>query len=180
MTVNQRAVDAFMERLGPDAVTFDDVSLVPRYADFLPKETDISSRLTTRINVTIPFISAAMDTVTESRMAIAMAMLGGIGIIHKNIGIAQQAREVEVVKHHLNGLIRTPITFRAGDTLQTVRETKAKKGYAFSGFPVLDETNRLAGILTSADMKFARDPQIRVADMMTTQVVTGRPNTTLT
>lgn len=180
MTVSQRAVDAFMGSLGPDAVTFDDVSLVPRYADFLPKDADISSRLTTRINVTIPFLSAAMDTVTESRMAIAMAMLGGIGIIHKNIGIAQQAREVEVVKHHLNGLIRAPITFRAGDTLQTVRETKARKGYGFSGFPVLDENSKLVGILTSADMKFAKDPAIRVAEMMTTKVVTGRPNTTLT
>ncbi|MBI2440061.1 MAG: IMP dehydrogenase [Lentisphaerae bacterium] len=160
-------------------ITFDDVSLIPRYADFLPKEAEIGSRLTTHIGVNIPFVSAAMDTVTESRMAIAMAILGGIGIIHKNQDIAGQSRAVDAVKHHLHGLIRSPITFRSGDTLQEVKARKARKGYGFSGFPILDENDRVAGILTAADMKFAHDDKARVADIMTTSVITAPPETSL-
>ncbi|MDP2989295.1 MAG: IMP dehydrogenase [Kiritimatiellota bacterium] len=160
-------------------LTFDDVSLIPRYADFLPKEADISSRFTARIPVNIPFVSASMDTVTESKMAIAMAMLGGIGIIHKNLDITRQGREVEAVKHHLNGLIRHPITFRSSDTLQQVKARKAEKGYSFSGFPVLDENDHVVGILTAADSKFAHDPDARVADIMTTAIITAPPDTSL-
>ncbi|MBI2438530.1 MAG: IMP dehydrogenase [Lentisphaerae bacterium] len=160
-------------------ITFDDVSLIPRYADFLPKEADISSRLTTRISVNIPFVSAAMDTVTESRMAIAMAMLGGIGIIHKNQDIPRQSRAVDAVKHHLHGLIRNPITFRSGDTLEQVKARKGEKGYNFSGFPILDENDSVVGILTGADMKFAHDDKARVAEIMTTAVITAPPQTSL-
>lgn len=162
-----------------EGITFDDVSLIPRHADFLPKDAEISSRLTKRIGVNIPFVSAAMDTVTESKMAIAMALLGGIGIIHKNQDIASQVREVEAVKHHLHGLIRNPITFRSSDTLQQVKAHKAEKGYNFSGFPVLDENDHLAGILTAADVKFAHDDKARVADIMTTSIITAPPETSL-
>ncbi|MBU4200039.1 MAG: IMP dehydrogenase [Verrucomicrobia bacterium] len=162
-----------------EGITFDDVSLIPRHADFLPKDADITSRLTARINVSIPFVSAAMDTVTESKMAIAMAMLGGIGIIHKNMDITQQSREVEVVKHYLNGLIRHPITFRAPDTLGTVLAVKAEKKFTFSGFPILDAGDKLVGILTSADMKFVSDPNIQVSKIMTRPVITGGPDTSL-
>lgn len=175
----QRTVDVFMAALPHAGITFDDVSIIPRYADFLPKDAAITSRLTTRINVAIPFVSAAMDTVTESRMAIAMAMLGGIGIIHKNMDIPSQRREVEAVKHHLHGLIRQPITFHAADTLKKVKETKAAKGFGFSGFPILDDQEHLAGILTAADVKFASDPNVGVAQIMTTNVITGGPETTL-
>ncbi|MDD5483155.1 MAG: IMP dehydrogenase [Kiritimatiellae bacterium] len=174
-----RAVNSFFKSLGRQSITFDDVSLLPRYADFLPKDADITSRLTRRIKVNIPFVSAAMDTVTESKMAIAMAMLGGIGIIHKNLDISRQCREVEIVKHYLNGLILHPITFRASDTLAYVKEIRIKNGYGFFGFPILDERDMLAGILTSADMKFAHDPNARVSDIMTKEVISAGPGTTL-
>lgn len=176
---SDRPIDAFMACMPHAGITFDDVSLVPRFADFLPKDADITSRLSAHSNVRIPFVSAAMDTVTESKMAIAMAMLGGIGIIHKNMDVVRQSREVEVVKHYLNGLIRHPITFRASDTLGQVLAVKAEKGFTFSGFPILDAHDRLVGILTSADMKFVRDPAIQVARIMTTPVITGGPHTSL-
>ncbi len=174
-----RAMVPFMAAATHVGLTFDDVSLIPRYADFLPKDADIGSRLTTRIRVNIPFVSASMDTVTESKMAIAMAMLGGIGIIHKNLDVIHQSRAVEAVKHHLNGLIRHPITFRSSDTLQQVKARKEEKGYSFSGFPVLDENDRVVGILTAADSKFAHDPNARVADIMTTAIITAPPETSL-
>jgi IMP dehydrogenase len=177
--IRKRAMDLFMGARPHAGITFDDVSLRPRLADFLPKDADISSRLTARINVRIPFVSAAMDTVTESKMAIAMAMLGGIGIIHKNLSVEQQRREVEGVKHYLNGLIRQPITFRASDTLGTVLAVKAKQGYNFSGFPILDAGDRLVGILTSADIKFECDHNVRVKQIMTTPPITAGPGTTL-
>ena len=175
----KRALDAFMAAQPHAGITFDDVSLIPRYADFLPHEADISSRFSARIPVSIPFVSAAMDTVTESKMAIAMALLGGIGIVHKNLDVARQAREVEAVKQHLNGLIRRPVIFRAQDTLRQVKAQRAEKGYSFSGFPILDEHERLVGILTAADAKFADDPSARVADIMTTAVITAPPDTSL-
>jgi IMP dehydrogenase len=174
-----RQVDRFFKTLGNRSITFDDLSLLPRYADFLPKEADIASRLTRRIKVNIPFVSAAMDTVTESKMAIAMAKLGGIGVIHKNLDIERQCREVEIVKHYLNGLILQPITFRASDTLSHVKETRLKKGYSFSGFPILDAKDMVVGILTGADMKFAHDPNARVSDIMTKEIISAGPNTSL-
>lgn len=176
---SERAMVSFMASMKHCGITFDDVSLIPRFADFLPKDADIGSRLTKRIHVNIPFVSAAMDTVTESKMAIAMAMLGGIGIIHKNLGVSQQCREVEAVKHHLNGLIRHPITFRASDTLKQVKARKAEKGFTFSGFPILDDNDKVVGILTAADSKFAHDPDARVADIMTTTIISAPPETSL-
>lgn len=174
-----RAVEAFMDAFPHDGITFEDVSLVPDYADFLPKDADITTRLTRRINLNIPFLSAAMDTVTESRMAIGMAMQGGIGIIHKNMDIARQCREVEIVKHHLNGLIRTPVTFQPDDTLRYVMEYKTSHGFNFSGFPVVDKEQNLVGILTAADIKFVRDHSVRVSEIMTRRVITAGPATTL-
>lgn len=175
----KRAVDEFVKQLGGQTVTFDDVSLAPRYADFLPQDAVIASRLTRNIGVNIPFVSAAMDTVTESRMAIAMALEGGIGVIHKNMEIARQRKEVEAVKNYLNGLIANPITFRVSDTLRTVKETKRRRGFAFSGFPVLDENDKLAGILTSFDVKFTNDDSLRVSDVMVKRIVSAPANTSL-
>ncbi|HOW98861.1 MAG TPA: IMP dehydrogenase [Kiritimatiellia bacterium] len=172
-------LDSFMAAFPREGLTFDDVCLVTRYADFLPTDTDLSAPFSARIRLNIPFASAAMDTVTEARMAIAMAMLGGIGIIHRNLSVEEQARIVRTVKGHLNGLIAQPVTFRVTDTLRTVRETRQARGYAFSGFPILDENDRLAGILTSADIKFARDPDAPVADIMTRRVITAPAGTTL-
>ena len=125
----------FMAEFPFQGLTFDDVSLITQYADFLPDEASIRSRLTSRIDVNMPFLSAAMDTVTESNMAISMALLGGIGIIHKNLSADEQARQVGVVKHHLHGLIRDPITFRTSDTLESVRERCNARNFSFSGFP---------------------------------------------
>jgi IMP dehydrogenase len=172
-------LDQFMKAFPHEALTFDDVTLVAAYADFLPAEADISTRLSRRINLNIPLISSAMDTVTESRMAIAMAMNGGIGIIHKNMSIERQAALVREVKHHLNGLINAPVTFRADQTIEDVHRTRQEKGYNFSGFPILDQDDRLVGILTSKDIKFARGRHMRIRDVMTTDLVTAPRGTTL-
>ncbi len=172
-------VQSFMEKFPQEGLTFDDVSLITQYADFLPEEADIKSRLTRNITLNIPFVSAAMDTVTESPMAIGMALLGGMGIIHKNLSPKRQADHVARVKHYLNGLIRAPIAFRHTDTLETVHKTKQQKGFTFSGFPILDENDRVVGILTAADIKFASDNKIRVADVMTSNVICAPAETTL-
>ncbi len=173
------SLDRFMETFPCEGLTFDDVSLVTQYADFLPHEADISSRLTRRITLNIPFVSAAMDTVTEAQMAIEMAMLGGIGILHKNLTAEQQAKMVRKVKHHLNGLIEHPITFRDTDTLKTVEQTRKSKGYSFSGFPILDAEDRVVGILTSRDIRFAPRRDAKTADVMTKAVITAPKGTTL-
>lgn len=172
-------VDSLMARFENEGLTFDDISLVTRYAGFLPHETEISSRLTTRINVNIPFVSAAMDTVTETRTAIVMALLGGIGIIHKNMSCKEQCKQIAAVKHHMHGLIRDPVVFKDSDTLQTVAEIREKKGYSFSGFPIVDEKGNLAGLLTATDIKFARDRAAPVSDVMTKEVITGNLDTNL-
>jgi len=172
-------MDAFMSAFPHEGLTFDDVTLVTRYADFLPDQTSIASRLTTHIALNMPFVSAAMDTVTEGQMAIAMAVLGGIGIIHKNLAPKVQVKHVDSVKHYLNGLIQDPIVFHDSDTLRTVEERKQRKGYGFSGFPILDEGGKLVGILTASDIKFAADPDARVTGLMTREVITAPPGTDL-
>jgi IMP dehydrogenase len=172
-------IDALMKQFPFEGLTYDDVSLVTQYAEFLPDEADTTSRLTTRISLKAPFVSAAMDTVTESRMAIAMALLGGIGIIHKNLTIEEQAAKVAAVKHYLNGLIRDPITFRDTDTIGHVLETKSRRDFSFSGFPILDEQGSLAGILTAADIKFHSNMETPVREVMTHQLFTAAPDTSL-
>lgn len=172
-------LDQFMRAFPHEALTFDDVSLVAEYADFLPADADLGTRLTRRINLNMPLLSSAMDTVTESRMAIAMAMLGGIGIIHKNLAPERQATLVRDVKHYLNGLIVNPVTFRAEQSLGEIQHTRRQKGYAFSGFPILDEADRLVGILTASDIKFSRNPNVRIRDIMTMELITAPRGTTL-
>jgi len=172
-------VDEVMRQFPHEGLTFDDISLITQYADFLPDETSISTRFTSRISLNMPFASAAMDTVTEADMAIAMAMLGGIGVIHKNLPIEKQAKFVGIVKHHLHGLIRDPIVFHSGDSLDKVRRKKAEKGYSFSGFPIVDDQHRVVGILSATDIRFSRNTRANVADIMTTSVITAPPETTL-
>ncbi len=172
-------LDQFMSTFPHEGLTFDDVSLITQYADFLPGDTKITSRLSTNINLNIPFISAAMDTVTEANMAIAMALHGGIGIIHKNLDVEEQADHVERVKHHLNGLIKNPITFNSTQTLSEIKERCVKKAYNFNGFPILDDQGALVGILTSKDIKFAKNQNVRAEDVMTKTVITAEENTTL-
>jgi IMP dehydrogenase len=177
--LKSKFIEGFMEQFRYEGLTFDDVSLITQYADFLPEDANITSRLTTRISLNMPFASAAMDTVTEAEMAIGMAMLGGIGVIHKNLPIRAQAKFVASVKHYLNGLITDPIVFRTADTLESIRRRKEEKGYAFSGFPILDENDRVAGILTSTDVRYSRDTNAPVTKVMTTDLVTAPPGTTL-
>ncbi|MCF7837130.1 MAG: IMP dehydrogenase [Candidatus Marinimicrobia bacterium] len=168
-----------MAQFPHEALTFDDVTLVTQYADFLPHETELRTRLTRRIELNIPFLSAAMDTVTERRMAIAMAMNGGLGIIHKNLDPEEQARHVRAVKQHLNGLIARPVTFQDDVTLRHIQAERDRRGYTFSGFPILNAAGELVGIVTAADVKFARDLDTPVTQIMTRKVITAPPETTL-
>ena len=170
---------AFMEQFKFEGLTFDDISLVTQYADFLPDATSVESRFTSRIALNMPFVSAAMDTVTEAPMAIAMAMLGGIGVIHKNLAPEAQADQVKQVKHHLNGLIHSPVTFRTGQTIAEILAIRAEKNYTFSGFPILDADNRVVGVLTSKDIAYAEDVNAKVEVMMTDHVITAPEGTTL-
>jgi IMP dehydrogenase len=157
------------------ALTFDDVLLVPRRSAVLPKDVDTRTRLTKRICLNIPIMSAAMDTVTESQMAIMLAKEGGMGIIHKNMAAEQQASEVEHVKKFESGVIRNPITLAPEDTLGRVREIISKTGI---GSFVVVERNRVVGILTSRDMWFRNDPNEKVRDVMTKKPITiQKPDT---
>ena len=149
-----------------EALAFDDVLVVPAYSQVLPAETSTRSRLTRTIDLHIPLISSAMDTVTESAMAIAMAQLGGIGVIHKNLTIAEHAAQVRRVKKFESGMVVNPLTIHPEQTLAEARAVMAQ--HNFSGFPVVErETGRLVGILTHRDVRFATDPNTRVYELMT-------------
>ena len=146
-------------------VTFDDVLLEPRRSDVVPAEVDVSTMLTKRIRLRIPFLSAPMDTVTESEMAIALAQEGGVGIIHKNISIDGQAKEVEKVKRSANGIIINPATLPAEATVKTARELMDQMNV--SGVPILAAGGRLEGILTRRDLRFLENTSLPVSEVMT-------------
>ena len=154
----------------PEALTFDDVLLMPAESAVLPAQVDISSRLTDSIKINIPLISAAMDTVTESDMAIAMAQAGGIGVIHRNMSIEAQAAEAYRVKRFESGLVLDPVTMTPDNTIGELRRIKSQNG--FSGFPVVDDSGVLVGIITNRDIRFVSDDSVQVSTMMTTDVVT--------
>jgi IMP dehydrogenase len=177
--VNNPHLDKFMASAGFEALTFNDVSMETLYADILPDQTDIGTLFSRNIKLNSPFVSAAMDTVTESRMAIAMAMGGGIGVIHKNLTPEKQAEEVQRVKHFLHGLIKTPVFFRKGMLISEILAEKTARNYQFSGFPILDDNDRLVGILTSRDMKFLADTDVKVEKVMTSLVFTAPESTTM-
>ena len=151
-------------RIISDALTFDDVLLVPAYSNILPKDVDLSTRLTEKIKLNIPLVSAAMDTVTESRLAITMAQLGGIGVIHKNLSIEEQAKEVSIVKKFETGVIKNPITVTPDTSIRDVSEITRK--HRISGVPVVDSSG-LVGIVTSRDMRFERVLEDPVYNIMT-------------
>ncbi len=160
----------------PFALTFDDVVLVPQYSDVLPADTDVGTELAPKLSLRIPLISAAMDTVTESQLAMAIARQGGLGIVHRNLSVEAQAREVLKVKKSESGMIVDPITIAPRATLAAARELMRK--YDISGIPVVDG-DRLTGIITHRDLRFeARDEQA-VKDVMTTEVVTASEGITL-
>lgn len=147
------------------ALTFEDVLLVPQYSEILPKQVDIKTRLTKKIGLNIPIISAAMDTVTEHRAAIVMARLGGLGIIHKNMDIESQAREVRRVKKSESGVIIDPISIMPKETIQKALNIMAE--YRISGIPVVDKDNKLIGILTNRDLRFETNYARLVEEVMT-------------
>ncbi|HYZ61109.1 MAG TPA: IMP dehydrogenase, partial [Acetobacteraceae bacterium] len=148
------------------ALAIDDVLVVPSYSQILPANVSTETRLTRRIPLHVPLISSAMDTVTETAMAIAMAQLGGMGVIHKNLDIAEQAAQVRRVKKYESGMVVNPLTIHPDQTLAEARAVMAM--HNISGFPVVErETGRLVGILTNRDMRFATDPATRVYELMT-------------
>ncbi|SFD99742.1 IMP dehydrogenase [Roseivivax sediminis] len=148
-----------------EALTFDDVLLVPAESSVLPSTADTRTRVTSSIALNIPLMSSAMDTVTEARMAITMAQAGGIGVIHRNLDVAQQAREVRRVKRFESGIVYNPITLRPDQTLGDARALTER--YGFTGFPVIDEGRRVVGIVTNRDMRFATSDETPVHAMMT-------------
>jgi IMP dehydrogenase len=161
-----------------EGLTFDDILLIPARSTVLPRETDITSYLTSEIKLNIPFLSAAMDTVTESQMAIAMAGQGGIGIIHKNMSIQKQADEIDKVKRSESGMIVNPITLTPDRTIKEAEELMSK--YHISGIPVVDEQNKLVGILTNRDLRFEHDKSLYVSQLMTKEnLITAPLGTTL-
>ncbi len=162
----------------PEALTFDDVLLVPAYADILPSQVDLSTQLHPRLRLNIPLLSAAMDTVTESRLAIALAREGGLGVIHRNLSIEDQAREVDKVKRSQSGMIVDPVTLTPDATLDEAEAIMAH--YRISGVPIVDESGRLVGILTNRDIRFARDGSQPVSHFMTSKnLITAPLGTTL-
>ncbi len=148
-----------------EALTFDDVLLVPQASSVLPAEVDVSTWVTRTIRLNIPLLSSAMDTVTEARMAIAMAQAGGMGVIHRNLSPEDQAREVRRVKRFESGIVHDPITLTPDQTLADARELAER--YSITGFPVVDRDGRVVGIVTNRDMRFVTDPRTPVRAMMT-------------
>lgn len=165
-------------RIRKRALTFEDVLLVPAKSEILPKEVCTKTKLTKKIDLNIPFVSAAMDTVTEYEAAIAMARLGGIGIIHKNMDIETQVLQCKKVKKSESGMIIDPITVKPDQTLQDAEDIMAS--YKISGVPVVDDNNILVGILTNRDMRFTKDFTQKAKDKMTAMpLVTAKEGTTL-
>jgi len=163
---------------GLDALTFDDVLLMPGYSEVLPSQVDLSTTLGPGIHLKLPILSAAMDTVTEARLAIALARQGGLGVIHRNLRIADQAAEVDKVKRSESGMIVDPITLRPNDTLQEAEDLMAM--YRISGVPITENGGKLVGILTNRDVRFARDYSRPISEYMTSKnLITGSVGTTL-
>jgi IMP dehydrogenase len=168
MTENPHA-----DRFVPPGLTFDDVLLVPDYSDIHPRDTSVGTRLTAAIELSIPLVAAAMDTVTESRMAMAIAREGGVGIIHKNMPIDRQASEVDRVKRSESGMIMNPITLTADKSLRDA--LRMMERFSISGVPIVDETGHLRGILTNRDLQFETELDRPIADVMTREGLVTAP-----
>ncbi|MDI3341411.1 MAG: IMP dehydrogenase [Sphaerobacter sp.] len=170
--------EVMAEKIMGEGLTFDDVLLVPRESDVLPKDARTDSRLTRRIRLNVPIVSAAMDTVTEARMAIAMAREGGIGVIHRNLSIEDQVAEVDKVKRSESGMIVEPVTLHPDDPVSEALAVMAR--YHISGVPITDESGKLVGILTNRDLRFETDVTQPVANLMTKEnLITVPVGTTL-
>ena len=153
------------DRIVMDGLTFDDVLLIPAYSEVLPKTVELTTKFSRNIVLNVPFVTAAMDTVTESAMAIAIAREGGIGVIHKNMSIEEQARQVAIVKRAENGMIYDPVTIRMGRTVKDALDMM--RDYHIGGIPVVDENNCLVGIVTNRDLRFERRLDRKIDDVMT-------------
>lgn len=166
------------ERVQIEGLTFDDVLLIPAYSNVLPRDVDLSTRFSRRIQLKVPIISAAMDTVTEAKMAISIAREGGIGVIHKNMPIADQAKQVEIVKRAENGMISNPVTIRKGATVGDALALMAE--YKIGGIPVVDEEHFLVGIVTNRDLRFQRNMNTKIDEVMTKEnIITTSRSTNL-
>ncbi len=161
------------DKIEREGLTFDDVLLIPGKSDVLPNDVDTSTQLTKRIKLNIPFVSAAMDTVTEARLAVALAQEGGIGVIHKNLTVAQQAGEVEKVKRSESGMIVDPVTLHPDALIQEALDIMNR--YRISGVPIVDEGQRLVGILTNRDLRFEKNVGRKVKDVMTSKGLVTAP-----
>lgn len=150
-----------------EGLTYDDVLLVPAYSEVLPRTVSLTTKFSRNIELKIPFVTAAMDTVTEATMAIAIAREGGIGVIHKNMSIEDQARQVAIVKRAENGMIYDPVTIKRGSTVQDALDLMAE--YHIGGIPVVDDDNRLVGIVTNRDLRFQRDYTKLIDEVMTSE-----------
>ena len=148
-----------------EGITFDDVLLIPAYSEVLPREVSLSTKFSRNIDLKIPFVTAAMDTVTEAPMAIAIAREGGIGVIHKNMSIEEQARQVAIVKRAENGMIYDPVTINPWKTVKDALDMMAE--YHIGGIPVVDKDNKLVGIVTNRDLRFQTDMDRKISDVMT-------------
>jgi IMP dehydrogenase len=167
------------DKIVMDGLTFDDVLLIPAYSNVLPKEVSLQAKFSRHITLNIPFVTAAMDTVTESAMAIAIAREGGIGVIHKNMSIDEQARQVSIVKRAENGMIYDPVTIRRGKTVHDALRMMAEMH--IGGIPVVDDENHLVGIVTNRDLRFETHMDKLVDDVMTKEnLVTTHQQTDLT
>ena len=155
------------DKIVMDGLTYDDVLLIPAYSDVLPKTVELKTRFSRHIELNIPFVTAAMDTVTEAAMAIAIAREGGIGVIHKNMSIEAQAHEVAVVKRAENGMIYDPVTIRRGKTVRDALQIM--HDYHIGGIPVVDEDNRLVGIVTNRDLRFEHRQDKKIDEVMTSE-----------
>ncbi|MGO8959828.1 MAG: IMP dehydrogenase [Streptosporangiaceae bacterium] len=161
------------EKFGPPALTFDDVLLLPAYSTIMPNEADTTARLTPRISLRIPLLSSAMDTVTEARMAVAMARQGGVGVLHRNMSVEEQAQQVDMVKRSEAGMITNPVTCGPEATLAEVDELCGR--FRISGVPVTDDDGILVGIVTNRDIRFEADLRRRVSEIMTPMPLVTAP-----
>ncbi len=155
------------DRVKMEGLTFDDVLLIPAYSQVLPREVNLTSKFSRNITLNVPIVSAAMDTVTEYRLAIAIAREGGIGVIHKNMPIEEQARQVHAVKRAENGMIYDPVTIKCGSTVKDALDMMRE--YHIGGIPVVDENNELKGIVTNRDLRFEHDMNRKIDDVMTSE-----------
>lgn len=164
------------DRIFLEGITFDDCLLVPAKSDFVPSQADTSTRLTNNIKINIPIVSAAMDTVTESTLAIALSQEGGIGIIHKNLSVEAQCREVAKVKRSENGVVLDPVVLTSNQTVLQAREVMTEQN--ISGIPIIDG-KKVVGILTHRDLKFLRDDSVKISEVMTKDIIKAPADTTL-